>query len=913
MRQPLTRRDKLLLLATLPLFAVVLVLHVQETAQTGLAQLPVFAKWNPGDYPQLGGFRLETDSSGTGLELGDRLIRIGDRDLRGVGYIGFHAIGLSLTQPSLPVPLVFERGGVRRTVPFEARPHPQRWSRLPILLLIPTVCILLLLRASGQPDAQRFYLCFMTYAIGQAHFYGGPEWKSWAAALVWNLAAPLMLIFMLRWVRDFPREMPDERRVPKSLPWIATGLYLIFVRLNYLLAWPLPIEWVPRLSFASHGLMSVLGVSILAWNYHHAHPPGQRRLRWILLGTALGSVPVVAAGLTPLVVPEWEGFRAAFAIGFLSSAIWMMGAVLAVVRGNAFDVDRLIGATAAWAVAGGGAVAGLALAAPALSSALASALGVDPTTTRLGLAAALGALAIPVGLGLRPLVDRALFPQRVALQDGVELLIDELARCTDRHHLLELGTERTRTLLGARGSGLYERTGRRLRLHRAEGLDLPESLAETATLPERVRPRNAPPDVGPEAAIFVPLRPAGRTDALIVLGPKASGDIYTTGDASALTAIAARIEAEWLRFEMQAADRESLAKTNLLAAAGHDLRQPLHAVSLLAEALGGKLDDPELRRLAERIGASTHDLDEMLASLLDRSMLDTGAVRPTLATVSLADLFVQLDREFAPQAEAAGVRLRVAPTRLAVRSDRLLLARILRNLVSNAIRYAPGGTVLLGARPRGSEVRIEVRDDGPGIPEASQHEIFQAFRQLPGGAAAGLGLGLSIVDGLAHLLEHPLRLRSAPGKGSTFSVTAGRTAPVVATPEVAPAPGVSGGLDGLRVLVVDDDPPAREACTLLLRSWGCEVREAAGAADARAALDGWAPQFVVTDYHLGASETGVAVLETLGEALGSTPPAALVTGETNPARLEELRAAGWPVLRKPVRPAKLRALLSVRP
>ena len=164
----LSPRDRWLLGTLVPLFAVVFTLHVQETARTGLAQLPVFAERVPGDYPRVGGYRLETDSSGSGLEIGDRLIRIGDRDLRGVGYVGFHAIGLSLTTPGRPAPLVFERDGLRRSIEIESRPHPHHWARVPVLLLIPCVCVLILLRADNNGEGGTLSL---TATIRRHHFH----------------------------------------------------------------------------------------------------------------------------------------------------------------------------------------------------------------------------------------------------------------------------------------------------------------------------------------------------------------------------------------------------------------------------------------------------------------------------------------------------------------------------------------------------------------------------------------------------------------------------------------------------------------------------------------------------------------------------------------------------------------------
>jgi signal transduction histidine kinase len=897
-------QQQLLLGSLLPLFAITFALHVEEVAHTGLAQLPVFARWVPGDYPVVAGYRLETDSSDSGLLPGDRLLRVGDRDLRGAGYVGFQAIGLSLTWPGHPVPLVFERDGVQHRVELEARPHPQPWTRIPILLLVPIVSVLLLLRAPGSPSAQRFFLCFMTYAIGQAHFYGGPEWKTWAAATVWTVAAPAMLFFMMQFVRLFPEEMPDAKRVSRAWTWVVCLYYVVFVRVSYILGWPTPSDWIPRVSFATHGLMSLVGIATLVWNYFHAYPVGRRRLRWILLGMALGSAPVIAAGCAPLVVPEWEGFRNAFAVGFLASAIWMMGVVLAVVRENAFDVDRLIGATAAWALAAGGAVALLAVTVPPAASGLSTAFGLEPTAVRLALAAILGALAVPVGIRLRPRVDQVLFPERVGLQAGVERILGELARQPTPGDLVRHAAKATESVMRVAGVAVYRRDERGLHRESAWELDPPLELPHQLALPVRVATRNAP-EVLARAGVrlVVPICLHHQTDALICLGPKRSGDIFTNTDVNLLTTIAGRVEAEWLRFEKEAADRESRAKTNLLAVASHDLRQPLHALSLLTEVLSGKLEDSEMRELVSRIGASTQDLDEMLTSLLDRSKLDAGGIEPEVRVIALAEVFAQLERDFGLPAEDKGLRLRVVPSRLAVQSDPLLLTRILRNLVSNAIRYTPRGAILVGARVRDGDVIVEVRDSGPGIPRESQAEIFEAFRQLSRGSGAGLGLGLSIVDGLARVLGHRVSVRSAPGRGSTFRVVLPRAERQPAVPASARAPSSPLGIR--RVLVVDDDARVREATVDLLSTWGLECRAAADPDEACRTVTsgGFRPEFVLADFHLAHGRTGVDALAAIRPALGSGWRAAILTAETEPAH-------GYPVLSKPIRPAQLRAVLS---
>ena len=358
----LGRAEKLLLGVYLPAYLVVLGLHAHEVGRSGLAQLPVFVRGVSGDYPVVAGYPFETDSSGSELEPGDRLIQLGERDLSGVGYVGFQAIGLARTRPGHPAPLVFERAGERLRVALEARPHVQPWTRLPLLLLIPFVCVLVLLRAPGSAGARRLFLGAISYAFAQAEFYGGPEGKTWLAAVAFNLAAPVSIVLMLHWARRFPEEMPEQARVWKGWPWLVMALYVVAVRGSYLFGWPLPGGWVGRVSLAYHGATLAFGGGILAWNYAHAWAAGRRRLRWILLGTLLGALPLLATLSAPLIFPAWQGFTRAYAIGTLPMMIWMVGIVLAVVREQAFDVDRLIGATAAWSLAAGAAVATLAVA-----------------------------------------------------------------------------------------------------------------------------------------------------------------------------------------------------------------------------------------------------------------------------------------------------------------------------------------------------------------------------------------------------------------------------------------------------------------------------------------------------------------------------------------------------------------------
>jgi len=342
----------------------------------------------------------------------------------------------------------------------------------------------------------------------------------------------------------------------------------------------------------------------------------------------------------------------------------------------------------------------------------------------------------------------------------------------------------------------------------------------------------------------------------------------------------------------QELDAANKAKTRFLAAASHDLRQPMHALGLFVAQLRGCIAEPGTLALVGKVESAVTALQELLDALLDISRLDAGVVVPATADFRLQPLLTRLESAFAPQAESKGVRLRAAPTRLAVRTDPVLLERILINLLANAVRYTEHGGVLIGCRRRGANVRIEVCDTGVGIAESHRESIFQEFYQIGNperDRRKGLGLGLAIATRLARLLDSRIELASRPGKGSVFAIE----------------------LRGVRVLVVDDDTLVRDAMTSLLKQWGCEVWSAGRGAEAESLLTQQriTPDAVICDYRLPDGETGIDVIRRLREIAGAGLPAALVTGDTAPERLREATDSGFALLHKPVQPAKLRLLL----
>ena len=363
----------------------------------------------------------------------------------------------------------------------------------------------------------------------------------------------------------------------------------------------------------------------------------------------------------------------------------------------------------------------------------------------------------------------------------------------------------------------------------------------------------------------------------------------------------------------ESAEAANVAKSKFLAAASHDLRQPLHALGLFLQTLRETALPEAERRTLEHARRSMDAMEGMFSSLLDVSRLDAQVVVPRLESFPLQPVFERASTELEPLARAKGLRMRVARTRAHAHSDPLLLERIVLNLVSNAVRHTEHGAVLLGCRRAGAALRVEVRDSGPGIPAARHAEIFDEFTQLNNPERdrnKGLGLGLAIVSRLAQLLGHRVALRSAPGAGSTFSVELPRgEAQTSPAPRAAPE---SADVSGMLVAVVDDDPVVLEAMTVLLAKWGCATVCADSGSELLRALAGTTrvPDLLLCDYRLRAGETGLGAVEAVREEFNAEISAAIITGDTGPERLREVEASGYAILHKPVNPARLRALLA---
>src|SRR5579872_722297 len=354
----------------------------------------------------------------------------------------------------------------------------------------------------------------------------------------------------------------------------------------------------------------------------------------------------------------------------------------------------------------------------------------------------------------------------------------------------------------------------------------------------------------------------------------------------------------------EAAEEANVAKSRFLAAAGHDLRQPMQALSFFVDALHEQALPVDSQSVVSNIRRSVDAMEDLFNSLLDVSRLDAGIVQPRLATIRVASLLERVRGEFAAAASQKGLSIRLLRTRACVRSDPVLLERVVRNLVSNAVRYSERGRILIGVRPRGTVIRIEVWDRGIGIPQDKHREIFQEFRQLHNphrDRRKGLGLGLAIVERLLRLLNHPLELRSEPGRGSVFMVSVPRgCADEVVQSEADGQIVVDRDVSNSLILVIDDEADVRESMRTLLGKWRCEVVIADSGADMLGKLVAIQrlPDLIVCDYRLLGTQTGIEVIARLREEFNAQVPALLMTGDTDVEQLREAEESGLHILHK---------------
>ncbi|MCC7254234.1 hybrid sensor histidine kinase/response regulator [Hyphomicrobium sp.] len=377
---------------------------------------------------------------------------------------------------------------------------------------------------------------------------------------------------------------------------------------------------------------------------------------------------------------------------------------------------------------------------------------------------------------------------------------------------------------------------------------------------------------------------------------------------------------EQLILARDVAERANRFKTGFFTAVGHDLLQPLHAARLSLSALGELRDDPQHQRLVGQVDHALSTIQELLRTILDLSKLESGALRPSFQAIDVGGLLEAVMADIAPIARQKGLALTMRGHRAAVISDPLMLRRMLQNLLANAVQYTEQGRVLLACRPRSGLIRIDVWDTGPGIAPSEEPRIFEEFHRGAAGQrsnAGGFGIGLAIIARMGEALGHRIDLCSRPGRGTRFSVYVPRAEEGVVlrveTKGAGPAAARAYGLAQTKVGVIEHDAAVREAMRALRDRWGCETRFCASTADVEALVasePGFRPLVILADFHLDHGESGLAAVARLRQARGAVTPAVVITADHSSEVADKVAAAGCELLRKPVKPAELRALLT---
>ncbi len=417
----------------------------------------------------------------------------------------------------------------------------------------------------------------------------------------------------------------------------------------------------------------------------------------------------------------------------------------------------------------------------------------------------------------------------------------------------------------------------------------------------------------------------GKEQRFVPLSSSGGGEFRTLSEG--FNRMAARVQAGTRELEHQVreatraliaqkdtAEQATKAKSRFIAAASHDLRQPLHAIGLFSAALQRRAQGTDLQDIVGDLRKAVSVMDRLFDSLLDISRLDSGTLRADPRAFPLQRLFIQIGAEYSDAAAQKGLRLHLKPTEAVVITDELLLHQILSNLVANAIRYTQRGTVMICGRRRDRDVQIEVRDSGVGIAPDKHREIFQEFYQTGNMArdrSMGLGLGLAIVARLAHLLDTEVTVRSAPGLGSVFALRVPRGERSALGSADASEPTAVDDRSTLRVLVIDDDPLVLAGNRALLEELGCQVTTVGDAHGAQHALatSGNEPVLVLCDLWLSDIDNGIDLLQRLPALTAAPVYCILISGDTSQETIDAARHAGLPLLHKPVSPAKLRAVV----
>ncbi len=569
----LDSRNLALLAVFVPAFAVVFALHVQQVFTRALAE-PGFYVFNPKApdvYPRVGGFRREQAGGSEAIRIGDRLLRVEGMDLRGVGHIGFDAIAIHEAGPDGRFEVQLERDGAVHSAIVSLARAPVPWARIPVLLSTACLAIAVLLGAPASSQPRLFFVAAMTLLLEQTPFHGGSLEQTIASKMMHYVLVAIAPALVVRWAVGFPPEAPVPGRLARTLPWLLIPLFA-FLRANYFLGGPLPGNLAPVASLVADGLVVVVTLGVLTRNYLRSDPIGRRRLKWVLYGGYVGFLPLAFVIIFLSGTLEPRAYSLVFALSVLPTVVVPLGILIAVVRQQLLDVDRLISATASYTAIAIVLIGATLTLIPRLAQAASQVLGLDLALGQGLLTLVLAAVVVPAHRRVQPRIDRYFFPERHSLETGMQRLLTELSDCEGPEELAGRIGEQLADLLRPESCVIYTRAetsfvpvfvqGR----HAAAELDRRGPLVAVLSL--RKEPVVGQPTAGGGSrqklppferavleelgvAVVAPVRVGDELAALLALGPKRSGDVYTATDLAWISAVAERMAAELHRFDAE--------------------------------------------------------------------------------------------------------------------------------------------------------------------------------------------------------------------------------------------------------------------------------------------------------------------------------------------------------------------------
>jgi class 3 adenylate cyclase len=618
--------DRLLLLVVMPVWLLAFGLHVREGLRSGLAQPGFFvSRVASGPHPVVRGFRLEQMREAGAVREGDVLLRVGAVDLRGVGNIGFDALAIAEAGASGEAPLVYRRGSSTGETQLRLVGGEGWWVRIPAQVAGALAAFLVLLRGGGTPGARLFFCAFMAFVLSQTPFHGGPPVQTAASKLLFYGLGSLAPALLVLWAVAFPPEAARLRSWLRRLPWLLVPLY-VFLRAHFFVEGPLPGRAVPALVTTTDGLVFLALLAALTRGYRRSDAVGRRRVKWVLWGFWVALLPATATAIALTLLPPAPWHVWVLRSGLFATVAAPLGILIAILRYQLFDIDRVISGTASLSVLLVVALAAVVTVVPEIARAAGDALGVDPAASRLGLSVAIALGAVPVQRRLRPYMDAWLFPERRTLEESFRELVLALSTCEDPDALAECVGAGLDRVLRPETVAIHElRDGQFIAVF-VRGTGMPASLPAEGPLRIALEDEAShsvlapgddamPPGIGEaleagQLALAAAVHRRGALAWVIGLGARRGGDIYTPTDRVWISALAERCGAELGRFEDARAIAASRALKERLRRyvpdaiaasieAGRELEAAESDVTVLFVDIRGYTRYAETRRAAE--------------------------------------------------------------------------------------------------------------------------------------------------------------------------------------------------------------------------------------------------------------------------------------------------------------------------